>query len=36
MGEAVEGDVRVGGGDAVDIGVDGGMVEEAGGKEDYD
>ncbi|RYQ87030.1 hypothetical protein Ahy_B09g094518 isoform D [Arachis hypogaea] len=36
VGEAVEGDGRVVGGDAVDVGVGGRMVEEAGGKEDGD
>lgn len=35
-GEAEEGDGRVGGGDAVDVGVDGRVVEEASGEEDGD
>ena len=32
----MKGDGRVGGGDAVDVGVDGGVVEEASGEEDGD
>ncbi|KAJ1416984.1 RNA polymerase factor sigma-54 [Sesbania bispinosa] len=35
-GESEEGDGRVGGGDALDVGVDGRVVEEAGGEEDCD
>lgn len=34
--EAEEGDGRVGVGDAVDVGVDGGEVKEASGEEDGD
>jgi len=36
VGEAEEGDRGMGGGDAADVGVDGGVVEEAGGEEDGD
>jgi len=36
VGEAEEGDRGMGGGDAADIGVDGGVVVVAGGEEDCD